>query len=126
MFSRAACRSSTTGARFWCSDPGKVWIGLEYFCYDTDELWRKTDQEMIACAVQEAEKMGIVASADVLDATVLRMEKTYPAYFGTYDRFPVIRDFVDRYRQPVPDRPQRHAQVQQSGSLHAHGDDGGG
>ncbi len=82
---------------FLVSDPGKVWIGLEYFCYDTDELWRKPDQEMIACAVQEAERMGMVASADVLDATVLRMEKTYPAYFGTYDRFPVIRDFVDRF-----------------------------
>jgi protoporphyrinogen oxidase len=79
------------------SDPEKVWIGLEYFCYDTDELWRKPDQEMIAWAVQEAVKIGIVARADVLDATVLRMQKTYPAYFGTYDRFPVIRDFVDRY-----------------------------
>jgi protoporphyrinogen oxidase len=82
---------------FMVSDPHKVWIGLEYFCYDTDELWRKPDEEMIALAVQEAEKLGIVARADVLDATVLRMEKTYPAYFGTYDRFPVIRDFVDRY-----------------------------
>ena len=82
---------------FLVSDPDKVWIGLEYFCYDTDELWRKPDAEMIALAVKEAERMGIVASADVLDATVLRMEKTYPAYFGTYDRFPVIRDFVDRY-----------------------------
>jgi protoporphyrinogen oxidase len=82
---------------FLVNDPTKVWIGLEYFCYDTDELWRKPDQEMIALAVREAEKMGIVASADVLDATVLRMEKTYPAYFGTYDRFPVIREFVDRY-----------------------------
>jgi hypothetical protein len=25
------------------------------------------------------------------------MEKTYPAYFGTYDRFAEIRDYVDRY-----------------------------
>jgi protoporphyrinogen oxidase len=79
------------------SDPDKVWIGLEYFCYDTDELWRKPDPEMIAWAVREAETIGIIARADVLDATVLRMEKTYPAYFGTYARFPVIRDFVDRY-----------------------------
>ena len=38
-----------------------------------------------------------MAGADVLDATVIRMEKTDPAYFGTYDRFHVIRDFVDRY-----------------------------
>ena len=40
--------------------------------------------------------MGIAASADYLDATVIRMEKTYPAYFGTYDRFHVISEFVDR------------------------------
>jgi protoporphyrinogen oxidase len=82
---------------YMVGDPEKAWIGLEYFCNDTDELWRKSDEEMLALAIQEVEKMGIVARADVLDGTVIRMEKTYPAYFGTYDRFPVIRDFVDRY-----------------------------
>ncbi len=82
---------------YMVSDREKAWIGLEYFCNDTDDLWRKSDRDMIALAVEEVEKMGIVARADVLDATVLRMEKTYPAYFGTYDRFHVIRDFVDRY-----------------------------
>jgi protoporphyrinogen oxidase len=82
---------------YMVDDAKKVWIGLEYFCNDTDELWHKSDKDMIALAVEEVEKMGIVARADVLDATVIRMEKTYPAYFGTYDRFQVIRDFVDRY-----------------------------
>jgi protoporphyrinogen oxidase len=82
---------------YMVSAPDKVWIGLEYFCNDTDELWHKSDEDMIALAIGEVEKMGIVARPDVLDATVLRMEKTYPAYFGTYDRFPVIRDFVDRF-----------------------------
>jgi protoporphyrinogen oxidase len=82
---------------YMVSDPQKVWIGLEYFCYDTEEIWQKSNEDMIALAVAEVEKMGIVARADVLDATVLRMEKTYPAYFGTYDRFHVIREFVDRY-----------------------------
>ena len=78
-------------------DPDKVWIGLEYFCNDTDELWHKSDDDMIALALGEIEKMGIASKADYLDATVLRMEKTYPAYFGTYDRFHVVREFVDRY-----------------------------
>jgi protoporphyrinogen oxidase len=82
---------------YMVSDPETVWIGLEYFCNDTDPLWHKSDGDMIALALEEVEKMGIVASADCLDATVIRMEKTYPAYFGTYDRFPVIREFVDRY-----------------------------
>jgi hypothetical protein len=33
----------------------------------------------------------------VLGGTVLRMPKTYPAYFGAYDRFAEIRTFVDRF-----------------------------
>ena len=38
---------------------------------------------MIALATGELSKIGIVDAAAVLDATVLRMEKTYQAYFGT-------------------------------------------
>src|ERR1700691_5624889 len=83
---------------YMVGDPERVWIGLEYFCNDTDELWHKSDRDMIALAFHELEKMGIASSADYLDATVIRMEKTYPAYFGTYDRFHVIREFVDRYQ----------------------------
>jgi protoporphyrinogen oxidase len=78
-------------------DPDKVWIGLEYFCYEGDELWRKSDQEMIEFATGEMVKIGMLAKEDVLDATVIRMEKTYPAYFGAYNQFHVIREFVDRY-----------------------------
>jgi protoporphyrinogen oxidase len=82
---------------YMVDNPERAWIGLEYFCNDTDELWRKSDPDMIALALGEVEKMGIAEGADYLDATVIRMEKTYPAYFGTYDRFPVIREFIDRY-----------------------------
>ena len=78
-------------------DPNHVWIGLEYFCKDTDELWHMPDEAMIALALHEIDKIGIASRADYLDATVIRMEKAYPAYFGTYDRFDLIREFVDRY-----------------------------
>src|SRR5579862_1999945 len=56
---------------YMVGDPSKAWIGLEYFCNDTDELWRKPDADMIALAVAEIEKMGIAARADVLDGTVV-------------------------------------------------------
>ena len=52
---------------------------------------------MIALAKEELSKIGIIDASEVLDATVLRMEKTYPAYFGTYDRFQEIRDHIDRF-----------------------------
>lgn len=79
------------------ADPSKVWIGLEYFCYDTDPLWRMSDEEIEKFAIAEVEKIGILRASDVLDAHVVRVPKTYPAYFGTYDRFDEIVRYMDRY-----------------------------
>jgi protoporphyrinogen oxidase len=77
------------------SDPTKVWIGLEYFCYDTDDLWKKSDDDLKQFAIAELAKIGIVDAADVSDAHVVRVPKTYPAYFGTYDRFDELKTFTD-------------------------------
>jgi protoporphyrinogen oxidase len=74
-----------------------AWIGLEYFCYETDEVWKKPDPDMIAFATAEMVKIGIIEASDVLDACVIRVPKTYPAYFGSYDRFGEIRDWVSRF-----------------------------
>jgi len=82
---------------YMVADPDTVWIGLEYFCYESDELWRKSDGEMIALAGEEMERIGILSRADILDATVIRMPKTYPAYFGTYDRFGALREYLDGF-----------------------------
>jgi protoporphyrinogen oxidase len=82
---------------FLVADPANVWLGLEYFCNQSDEIWKFSDTRMAAFAVEELSKIGIIDAAEVLDSTVLRMEKTYPAYFGTYDRFGEIREYVDRY-----------------------------
>ena len=79
------------------ADPDKVWIGLEYFCYETDDLWKMTDGELQAFAVAEAAKIGILNVEDVIDGHVVRMPKTYPAYFGTYDRFDELRAFTDGF-----------------------------
>jgi protoporphyrinogen oxidase len=77
------------------ADPTKVWIGLEYFCYDTDPLWKMPDEELKAFAIAEAAKINILRAEDVSDAHVVRVPKTYPAYFGTYSRFDELRNWVD-------------------------------
>ena len=78
-------------------DPSKIWIGLEYFCNQTDPIWSLADKEMIQLAKEELSKIGIIDESAVLDGTVLRVEKTYPAYFGTYDRFEEIRNYIDQF-----------------------------
>lgn len=75
----------------------KVWIGLEYFCYETDPLWNMADDELKLLGAAELHKIGILPSPTFLDAHVVRVPKTYPAYFGTYDRFDELRAFTDQF-----------------------------
>jgi protoporphyrinogen oxidase len=79
------------------ASPEKVWIGLEYFCNDTDPLWKLSDEEMAKFAIAEIAKIGILKAEDVEDAHVVHVPKTYPAYFGSYDRFDVIRNYLDGF-----------------------------
>ncbi len=79
------------------ADPSKVWIGLEYFCYETDELWKMTDEDLKNFAIAEVAKIGILNAEDVTDGHVVRVPKTYPAYFGTYHRFDELRGFTDSF-----------------------------
>jgi protoporphyrinogen oxidase len=77
-------------------DESTVWLGMEYFCNTTDAFWQLPDDEIQRLAIAELEKMGLIRLENVLDSTVLRMEKTYPAYFGTYTRFEELRSFTDQ------------------------------
>ena len=76
-------------------DPDTVWIGVEYFCYDTDDMWKLPDDEMAKLAARELEQIGIISSSDLLDYTVVHVPKTYPAYFGAYERFDEVRAYLD-------------------------------
>jgi protoporphyrinogen oxidase len=75
----------------------KTWIGLEYFCNETDPLWKLSDEAMARFAISEVAKIGILKAEDVLDSHVVHVPKTYPAYFGSYDRFGVIRSYLDGF-----------------------------
>jgi len=70
---------------------------LEYFCNEGDELWSKSDEDFAKFAIDELAKIDIIEKEDVLDSMVIRMPKTYPAYFGSYDQFEIIRRFTDQF-----------------------------
>ena len=55
------------------------------------------DEELKVFAASELEKIGILKTAEVLDGHVVRVPKTYPAYFGTYNRFDELRAFTDSF-----------------------------
>jgi protoporphyrinogen oxidase len=78
-------------------DNSKVWLGLEYFCYETDNLWKMTDEEMANFAIDEMVKIKFICRADVLDYTVIKVPKTYPAYFGTYPEFEKVQSYLNGF-----------------------------
>jgi protoporphyrinogen oxidase len=82
---------------FMVRDPDTVWVGMEFFCNQEDNFWQLPDNAIKQIAIHELEKIGLACDSNVLDSTVLRMEKTYPAYFGTYERFDVVRKYVDGF-----------------------------
>ena len=82
---------------YMVKDPNTAWIGLEYFRNEGDELWTKEDTEFSRFAIDELALIDIIDPQDVLDSVVIRMPKTYPAYFGSYDRFDDLRKFVDSF-----------------------------
>ena len=73
-----------------------VWVGLEYFCSEGDKMWTAKDEDFIANAIKELISVGVVESEDaVLDSTVIRVKKAYPAYFGTYAEFDKVKDYLN-------------------------------
>jgi protoporphyrinogen oxidase len=84
------------------ADPAKIWLGLEYFCREGDDLWSMKDGGFLDFAAIELEKIGMIDRRDVLDGTVVRVPKAYPAYFGEYRDFGVVRAFLDRFSNLYP------------------------
>lgn len=78
------------------SDPTCTLLGLEYFCQDTDALWSMSDRDLIALGIRELGELKLAGPDAFLDGNVIRSPKAYPAYFGGYERFPLIREYLDR------------------------------
>lgn len=73
-----------------------LWLGLEYFCNEGDEMWNMSDDAFTEMALGELYKLRIVDRGSVIDNTCCHVKKAYPAYFDTYKDFPVIREYLDK------------------------------
>lgn len=79
-------------------DPTKTSLGLEYFCFENDDLWSMTDQELIELGRREIDSIGLVSSRKVIDGCVVRMPKAYPVYDDAYQsHLAIIRAWLSRF-----------------------------
>ena len=75
--------------------PGYTCLGLEYFCFEGDDLWSASDPDLIALASRELEVLGLAPGSLVRDGAVVRMPKAYPIYDASYrSHLDTIREFL--------------------------------
>lgn len=83
-------------------NPDHYWIGVEYFCNETDEFWQQSDEQIAAFAVQEMSKINIIDPSTVLNTKVTRVKKAYPSYFGGYKNFTIVESFLNEIDNLFP------------------------
>jgi protoporphyrinogen oxidase len=76
-------------------DHGRACIGLEYFCFEGDEVWRAGDAELVEQASAELARLGL-ARGEVVTGHVVRVPKAYPIYDSGYEsRLGTLRAWLD-------------------------------
>jgi protoporphyrinogen oxidase len=77
-------------------DQSKACVGLEYFCFEGDELWNMSDDELVALATAELEQLGLAPASKVERGYAVRVPKAYPMYDRDYEpRVAAIRSWLE-------------------------------
>jgi protoporphyrinogen oxidase len=77
-------------------DPSKACVGLEYFCFAGDDLWTMSDDDLVAFATVELERLGLARPGQVERGFAIRVPKAYPIYDADYaERVAAIRAWLE-------------------------------
>ncbi len=73
-------------------------IAVEYFVFKNDELWKRSDDELIGLAKKELDTVGLVRKQDMGEAFVIRETESYPTYYlGHRHYFDQLKAYVSRF-----------------------------
>ena len=71
-------------------------VGLEYFCFEGDDLWDSGDDRLVELAAGELTRLGLADGSHAVRGYVERVPKAYPVYDADYaERLAVVRHWVD-------------------------------
>ncbi len=81
---------------------GRTCLGLEFFVNEGDDMWTKSDEDLIAQAKRELEHLGLADITKVEAGYVVRMPKAYPVYDEHYqDNVAVLRAWIAEHAPNV-------------------------
>jgi UDP-galactopyranose mutase len=78
--------------------PGTACLGVEYFCFPEDEIWRMSDRDAVELAKSELARIGLIDPDKVTDGVKVRVPKAYPMYDSTYrEALAEIRGYLESF-----------------------------
>ena len=65
--------------------PGTTCLGVEYFCFEGDDIWSMPDAEAVELAKSELARIGLIDPSKVTDGVKVLVPKAYPMYDAHYE-----------------------------------------
>jgi len=82
--------------------PGSTCLGVEYFCFEGDEVWEMPDEEAVAMATEDLEAIGLLDPSQVFNGVKVRVPKAYPMYDSGYrEAVAEIRGYLESFENLV-------------------------
>jgi protoporphyrinogen oxidase len=85
----------------WSPDmvrPGTACLGVEYFCFEGDDIWEMTDEQAVELAKGEMARIGLLDPDKVIDGVKVRVPKAYPMYDSNYEEaVAVVQDYIQGF-----------------------------
>jgi protoporphyrinogen oxidase/predicted dehydrogenase len=78
--------------------PGTTCLGVEYFCFEGDEIWSMSDDQAVELAKAELGRVGLIDPSKVTDGVKVLVPKAYPMYDAAYEEaVETIRAYLQRF-----------------------------
>jgi predicted dehydrogenase/protoporphyrinogen oxidase len=78
--------------------PGTTCLGVEYFCFEGDDIWNMPDAEAVDFAKAEMARVGLLDPDLVVDGVKVLVPKAYPMYDSEYESaVQTIRSYLERF-----------------------------
>jgi protoporphyrinogen oxidase/predicted dehydrogenase len=78
--------------------PGTTCLGVEYFCFEGDEIWSMSDDQAVELAKAELGRIGLIDPNQVTDGVKVLVPKAYPMYDAAYEEaVETIRAYLERF-----------------------------
>jgi protoporphyrinogen oxidase len=85
----------------WSPDmvrPGTTCLGVEYFCFEGDDIWELPEAEAVELAKAELARIGLIDPSRVVGGVKARVPRAYPMYDSGYrEAVETLRDYLEHF-----------------------------